>query len=45
MPPAAAPLHAKLEDMLQQSIREIRTVAYLLHPPLLDEAGLGLALR
>src|SRR5262249_47588201 len=32
-------------DMLQQSIREVRTVCYLLHPPLLDEAGLALALR
>ncbi len=31
--------------MLQASIREIRTVSYLLHPPLLDEAGLGLAVR
>src|SRR5262249_1664380 len=35
----------QLEDMLQQSIRDVRTVSYLLHPPLLDEAGLGLALR
>ena len=45
LPPAAAPLMRQLEDVLQQSIREVRTVSYLLHPPLLDEAGLGLALR
>jgi signal transduction histidine kinase len=45
LPVAAAPLMEQLEDMLQQSIREVRTVSYLLHPPLLDEAGLGPALR
>lgn len=45
MPTTGEPLARKLDDMLQASIREIRTVAYLLHPPLLDEAGLGLALR
>jgi signal transduction histidine kinase len=45
LPPAAQPALRQLEDMLQQSIREVRTVSYLLHPPLLDEAGLGLALR
>ncbi len=41
LPAAAAPLMRQLEDVLQQSIREVRTVSYLLHPPLLDEAGLG----
>ena len=45
LPASAAPALRQLEDMLQQSIREVRTVSYLLHPPLLDEAGLGLALR
>jgi signal transduction histidine kinase len=45
MPAAGEPLVRKLDDMLQTSIREIRTVSYLLHPPLLDEAGLGLAVR
>jgi signal transduction histidine kinase len=45
LPAAARPALRQLEDMLQQSISELRTVSYLLHPPLLDEAGLGLALR
>src|SRR5262249_60421530 len=44
LPATAQPALRHLEDMLQQSIREVRTVSYLLHPPLLDEAGLGLAL-
>jgi signal transduction histidine kinase len=45
LPPSAGPAMRQLEDMLQQSIREVRSFSYLLHPPLLDEAGLELALR
>jgi signal transduction histidine kinase len=45
VPAAAQAAFRQLEEMLQQSIREVRTVSYLLHPPLLDEAGLVLALR
>src|SRR4051794_30251932 len=39
---------AALEEsraLIDQSQREIRTVSYLLHPPMLDEAGLPAALR
>ena len=45
LPQTARPAFRQLEEMLQQSISEIRTVSYLLHPPLLDEAGLALAVR
>ncbi|HYR84468.1 MAG TPA: sensor histidine kinase [Terriglobia bacterium] len=37
-----------LEDavlLAEDSVRELRTVSYLLHPPLLDEVGLASALR
>jgi PAS domain S-box-containing protein len=32
-------------DMLQQAMKEVRVVSQLLHPPLLDEAGIGAALQ
>jgi PAS domain S-box-containing protein len=32
------------EELIQQLHQEIRTMSYLLHPPLLDETGLGAAL-
>ena len=32
-------------DLVQDALREVRSVAALLHPPLLDEAGLCAALR
>src|SRR5437868_2155796 len=31
--------------LIEQAIREIRTISHLLHPPLLDEIGLESALR
>jgi signal transduction histidine kinase len=34
-----------IECKLKQSIRDLREISYLLHPPLLDEAGLEPALR
>jgi len=36
---------AECADLADQSIREVRTVSYLLHPPLLDECGLNSAVR
>jgi PAS domain S-box-containing protein len=38
-------LASKCQALADQCIREVRTVSYLLHPPMLDEAGLGDAIR
>jgi PAS domain S-box-containing protein len=35
----------EIEEVVQQLHREIRTTSYLLHPPLLDEAGIKSALN
>jgi two-component system NarL family sensor kinase len=43
--PAAAKCVAENAEMLDQVSKEIRTISYLLHPPLLDEAGLRAALQ
>jgi signal transduction histidine kinase len=43
--PEAVHLLGDSRELVGQIIREIRTISHLLHPPLLDEAGLGAALR
>jgi signal transduction histidine kinase len=44
--PTSAPATVdQLEQTIHQMIDEVRTVSYVLHPPLLDEAGLEDALR
>jgi PAS domain S-box-containing protein len=43
--PAARSSLAESQALLDQCLREIRTMSYLLHPPLLEEAGLTSALR
>src|SRR5262249_4386191 len=44
-PTVGRPFIAELNEVLERSITEIRTVSYLLHPPLLDRIGLSTALR
>jgi signal transduction histidine kinase len=36
---------AELEQTVQSSIKDLREISYLLHPPMLEEAGLEVALR
>lgn len=42
--PQLVPRLDEIHHLAHQLLREIRTVSYLLHPPLLDEAGLSSAL-
>jgi len=43
--PKESRLLAECAASVKQSLREVRTIAYLLHPPMLDETGLADALR
>ena len=45
LPPAAARIIADCQALCDASLREIRTLSYLLHPPMLDEVGLESAVR
>src|SRR5579864_5121427 len=40
-----ATMATECSDILDKCLTETRTISYLLHPPLLDEAGLGSAAR
>jgi len=44
-PPKVLNLVADTAAMAEQTSREIRTISYLMHPPLLDEAGLLAAIN
>jgi two-component system, NarL family, sensor kinase len=41
--PAAQPIVSEVMQLADQAIEEIRTMSYLLHPPLLDEVGFACA--
>jgi signal transduction histidine kinase len=41
--PQTADVFTELNGLADQALREIRTTSYLLHPPLLDEAGFAAA--
>ncbi len=43
--PAVARAVSDSSQLVQQILREVRTISYLLHPPLLDVAGLASAIR
>jgi signal transduction histidine kinase len=42
---AAAGAVGEILDLAERSLQEVRTLCYLLHPPLLDDVGLEAALR
>ncbi len=43
--PRAVQMLSDSQHLVQELTKEVRTLSYLLHPPLLDEAGLNSALR
>ena len=43
--PKAAQALSEAQELLQETIKEVRIVSHLLHPPLLDETGLPSAIR
>jgi signal transduction histidine kinase len=45
LPQAAQSDARELEGLLQRCVTDVRSLSYLLHPPLLDEEGLEAALR
>lgn len=44
-PPSLQPLLDDLNALIDEALQEVRTTSYLLHPPLLDEAGIASAAR
>jgi PAS domain S-box-containing protein len=43
--PQSTRILAESLDLVQQCVREVRNLSYLLHPPLLDDLGLAAALK
>lgn len=43
--PSVQQAAADASQLVDRAIRQVRTISHLLHPPLLDEVGLGSALR
>ena len=45
LPSSLEPLLDDLDALIDEALQEVRTTSYLLHPPLLDEAGIASAAR